>query len=243
MITSKTNQTVKLVNKLKRKKNRDSMGLFIIEGRKFVDDAIKMNMAQTVITTSEHECMYENSLTVSDEVFEYMSETKTPQGVMAIARYELGSMKDIKDSANVVYMDEIQDQGNAGTLVRTAACAGFSHVITSEKTADLFSPKAIRASAGNILKVTVMKDHDYEILKKLKDRGFEVIAADIGGDENAAFRNEGNVLVIGNEGNGISSLAMKNCTKTVRIPMRKDVESLNAAVSGSILMYRINGYL
>ena len=243
MITSRTNQNVKLVNKLKRKKYRDRHERFLIEGKKFVDEAAKRGMIETVIATEDNASLYDNCITVSDEIFSYLSETKSPQGVMGIARMNISGADEISDGSNVLYLDGLQDAGNAGTLVRSAACAGFDAVITSKDSADLFSPKAVRASAGNIMCIKAVRDSGYSLLEELSKRGFEITAADASGDRNASFKTKGNVLVIGNEGRGISPEVMKIAHRKAAIPMNEGCESLNAAVSGSILMYRINGYL
>ena len=243
MITSRTNQTVKLVNRLKKKKNRDKEGLFIIEGKKFADDAVRRNLAQKLIVTEKYADAYPDALVVSDEIFSYISETKTPQGVIALARMKEHSLDEIRKGANVLYLDDIQDPGNAGTLARTAACAGFEAIIVSDTTTDLFSPKAMRASAGNVLAIPVIKDTENNALETLRKDGYEIIASCVDGSEDAMLSPEYNVLIVGNEGRGISDETLEKATVRVRIPMKKEVESLNAAVSGSILMYKINGYL
>lgn len=243
MITSKTNKTVKLIKSLDNKKYRDKNNLFILEGKKFVDDALKGDFEiKYIVTREKYSGEYKNALVVSDDIFDYISTTKSPQGVLAVISIEYGDKDEIDDSANILYLDNVQDSENVGGLIRTAVCADFDAVVISEGCASPFSAKSMRASAGSILSIKILKDENYDLLRELKDRGFDVTAATLEGSPNSEFNRQGNVLIVGNEGNGVSRECLRYATKEVKIPMSGKCESLNANVSGSILMYKIYGY-
>jgi len=244
MIESKTNKIVKEIKSLEKKKYRDKYNLFLIEGVKFVNDVIQNKKAEIkyIVTTSEYINEYKDAIEVSDEIFKYISSTKTPQGVLAAVKIKYSSFEDIKEKENILYLDNLQDSENVGGLIRSSVCTDFDSVILTKKSASPFSPKAIRASAGSIINTKIIIDENYEILKKLKEKNYEIIASTLNGDEKTKFNKQHNVLIVGNEGNGISEECLKYKTKEVKIPMSGKCESLNANVSGSILMYKIYGF-
>lgn len=243
MITSKTNKIVKLVKSLEKKKYRDINNMFILEGKKFVNDAIsKKHNIRYIITTPKYKTDYKDSIEVSEEIFEYISTTKTPQGVLAIIEIKYYSFEDIQKGKNILYLDNVQDSENVGGLIRSSVCADFDYVITTKTSASAFSPKAVRASVGSVLNTKIIKDEDYKVLSLLKADGYEIIASTLKGSEKNDFKKTNNVLIVGNEGNGISDECLKYSTKEVKIPMSGRCESLNANVSGAILMYKIFGY-
>lgn len=243
MITSKTNKIIKLIKSLEKKKYRDKYSLFILEGTKFINDIIDKNIPiKYLLATSEYVNDYKDSLEVDEEIFKYISQTKTPQGIMAIIDIKYYTLEDINLNSNILYLDNLQDSENVGGLIRTSVSANFDYVVITKTTASPFSPKAVRATAGGILSTKVIIDENYNVLKYLKENNFEIICATLQGDEKTTFNKEKNVLIVGNEGNGISDECLKYATKEVKIPMSGKVESLNANVSGSILMYKIYGY-
>ncbi len=243
MITSKTNKLIKLIKSLEKKKYRDKNNMYILEGRKFVLDAINGGgNIKYIIATPDYVKDYKDAIEVSEEVFDYISTTKTPQGVLAVLTIEYKTLDDIKDNGNILYLDNLQDSENVGGLIRSSVCADFDGVVITKTTASPFSAKAVRASAGSILNTKVIKDEDYVVLNELKEKGFEIIASTLNGNEKNDFNSKKNVLIVGNEGNGISDECLKYATKEVKIPMSGKCESLNANVSGAILMYKIYGY-
>lgn len=243
MITSKSNNLIKLINSLNKKKYRDKENAFIIEGKKFVDDTIIKNIAiKYLVCTEDFSCEYENPLVVSQDVFKYICSTKTPQGVLAIIEKPRQQEDLIDNNENILYLDNVQDSVNVGGLIRSSVCADFKSVILSPSCADPYQNKAVRASAGSILSTKVYIDDNYSLLSKLKENDFNIIASTINGKEETSFPTSKNVLIVGNEGNGISKEALALSTMNVKIPMSDRCESLNANVSGAILMYKIFGY-
>ena len=143
----------------------------------------------------------------------------------------------------ILILDEIQDPGNVGTLIRSAAAFNFDGILLSGGCADLFSPKAIQASAGSILSLWIRRtSHYFSLCMKLKKEGFRIIAADIDGNSKSAIHGGGKVaLVLGNEAIGISDKVLKLADTVFRIPhTNQSVESLNVAAAGAICMYLLN---
>ncbi|MFR6312670.1 TrmH family RNA methyltransferase, partial [Anaerofustis stercorihominis] len=172
----------------------------------------------------------------------YISSTKTPQGVLAVLETKYCDINDINKNDNILYLDTVQDPENVGGLIRSSVCTDFDAVILNSS-ASPFLSKAVRASAGSIINTKIILDEDYKILKTLKEKGFDIIASTLNGKEDITLNKKNNVLIVGNEGNGISDECLKYATKEVKIPMSGKCESLNANVSGSILMYKIYGFL
>ena len=244
MITSKTNKIIKLVKSLEKKKYQDKYGLYVLEGIKFVKDAVinKNHIIKYIITTEEYTEDYDDALEVDNEIFKYISSTKTPQGVLAVLETKYCDINDINKNDNILYLDTVQDPENVGGLIRSSVCTDFDAVILNSS-ASPFLSKAVRASAGSIINTKIILDEDYKILKTLKEKGFDIIASTLNGKEDITLNKKNNVLIVGNEGNGISDECLKYATKDVKIPMSGKCESLNANVSGSILMYKIYGFL
>ncbi len=243
IISSKTNPLIKKIKSLELKKNRNKLGLFIIEGKKFVDDALKSGFECENIIIDEksdvNEGDYEKVTLVSREVFSALSDTKTPQGILGVFRIpeydaDYSSMK------RILFLDGVQQSENVGALIRSAVCCGYDAVLLTDKCADAFSQKAVRSSAGAALRIGIHKASAKD-LSVLKDMGFSVIGSSLKG-EPISLDFEKTVLIVGSEGQGMSREAEENCTVLVKIPIIGDCESLNAAVAGGILMYKTIGY-
>lgn len=179
------------------------------------------------------------------KLFSRLAQTETSQGILAVVEKRqmdrerfCGEIK--KGAGNVILLDRLQDPGNIGTIIRTADAAGYSGVITMKGTADLFSPKIVRAAAGSLFRMPVFSAEDpKEAVSILEETEKTILAT--GFDTELYYydvdmrRNTG--LIIGNEGNGISDDLMKLAHKVIKIPMDGDIDSLNAAVAAGILMY------
>lgn len=175
---------------------------------------------------------------MSDSVFRSIADTQHTQGIaaaFALPRYEL---LPFSPAAHVLVLDRVAEPGNMGALVRAAAGAGFDAVLLSEGCTDPFAPKAVRASAGTILSLPVGV-RNWESIEKLVTSAPHRYAADAGADlpYTEAALGEGCAILVGNEGAGLGAEAAALATLTVRIPLARGVESLNAAVAGSILMF------
>ena len=237
LITSKSNQLIKTVSSLSDKKFRKQTGLYVVEGIKPVQECLSSGcQIEKIICTEENAQFFEGAICVNDTVFKYLSSEVTPQGVLAVVKIPQNSL-----SAPVkpcLLLDCLQDPGNLGTVIRTANAAGYKDVYLINCT-DPYSPKAVRASMSGIFFVNIHQGSRTEILNALN--GVPLICADMGGKDIFTFNPpEMFCLCIGNEGSGISDEIKNAATYTVKIPMRKTCESLNAAVSAGIAMYILN---
>lgn len=185
-------------------------------------------------------CNYE---VVSAEVFEKMSDTQTPQGILCVlrqARYTLKDMMQTQKAPLFLVLENLQDPGNLGTIMRTGEGAGVSGVIMSRETVDIYNPKTIRATMGSIYRVPFFyTDELHDTIRQMQERGISVYAAHLKGTKNYDEYDYGKptAFLIGNEGNGLTEETAALADTYIRIPMEGQLESLNAAVAAAILMY------
>jgi TrmH family RNA methyltransferase len=187
-------------------------------------------------------CGYE---LVSDAVFKNISDTQTPQGILCLVKmphYELSELL-AEDRTSLLVLESIQDPGNLGTMLRTGEGAGITGVIMNRTTVDLFNPKTIRSTMGSIYRVPFyISDNLPDTVQEIKRAGVSVYAAHLKGQKSydePDYR-KATAFLIGNEGNGLSDELADLADCYIRIPMEGQVESLNAAVSASILMYEVH---
>lgn len=245
MITSFSNPKVKMIRELlERARERRAAGAFIIEGIRMFRETPEKMLRETFVSESFHKDNPDvDGEVLSDSVFSRISDTKTPQGVMAVVTQPEYSFSDIVGGEKGLYLvlEGIQDPGNLGTMLRTGEAAGVKGIIMDRKTADIFSPKVVRSTMGAIYRVPFLYTEDLPgTLEKMKADGICIYAACLEGDENyhETEYSDKTAFLIGNEGNGLSRSIIEMSDKKIRIPMKGETESLNAAVSASILMYR-----
>lgn len=236
VISSKSNPTIKEISKLHDKKYRKEYGLYLVEGVKPVNECIAAGCAVTKIVCTEELCGdYPDALTVTPSVFGSISSEKTPQGVLAVVKMPSVAVTPAQNSC--ILLDNVQDPGNLGTIIRTANAAGYKDIYLINCT-DPYSPKAVRASMSGIFFVSVHCGSKDEVLAALG--GVKLICADMDGESIFGFNPpEKFCLCIGNEGNGISDEIMNAAEYKISIPMDGTCESLNAAVSAGIAMYQL----
>ena len=239
IITSTDNAKVAEVTKLYDKKYRKAYGKYVIEGERLVNDAIKYGAQITSVFVRESTaCKYNylNQTVVADKVFAKMCDTVSSQGVLAVASKPIE--KRSYNGGNCLILDGLQDPGNVGTLLRSAAACAFTDVY-AVNCADVYSPKVLRSamSAHFCLKLHE-SDNLAEVFASLD--GLEIIACDMCGS-NAFERkyDKKSALIVGNEGNGLSDYAKTHADCTVSLPMANGFESLNAAVAGIVIMYQV----
>ena len=176
----------------------------------------------------------EKTVCVSDDVFKFLSDEKTPQGVLC--RVKIPDTAPKTPTGSCLLLDGVADPGNVGTIIRTANAAGYNDVYLTSDCADVFSPKCVRSSMSGVFFTNIHVGTREEIFSALAD--MPVIVADMDGENAFSFKApEKYALVIGNEANGVSSEIRQKAAYTVKIPMRETQESLNAGVSAGILMY------
>ncbi len=252
MITSTSNPQVKRLLQLQKKsKARNEEGVFLVEGLRMFSEVPKERVEKVYISESLYnrkkleQNLDEFPLEImSDHVFEHVSDTKTPQGILCIVRqekYDISNLLKIKNPHFVV-LDNLQDPGNLGTIVRTAEGAGVDAVFLSKESVDIYNPKTIRSTMGSIYRMPVIYIEDLlELLKTFQEKGICSYAAHLDG-KNSYDKEDyqsGTAILIGNEGNGLREEVAEAADIWVQIPMKGQVESLNAAVAASVLMFEV----
>lgn len=250
MITSTSSNQVKHVMQLlKKAKTRREFSEFVVEGVRMVGEApldrlVKMYASQSFFES--HKDFFESVPAgklemVSDNVFSQMSDTQTPQGVLAVVKMKQAQWKDILVEKPLILMVEnLQDPGNLGTIVRMGEGAGVSGVIMSSNTVDIYNPKTIRSTMGSIYRVPFIYVEDFtEAMKKCQQEGVNIYAAHLDGKNTYTQEDytKPTAFLIGNEGNGLSPKATEAADTLIRIPMEGQVESLNAAIACTVLTY------
>lgn len=239
---------LKWYRSLATRKGRLEAEAFVVEGEKAIRQILTTHPKNIVeiLTTDKPSPVYRNypvrSLTESQ--FNSICRTKTPQGILAVVRlpadtYTSSLPEDI--SGKVLLLEDIQDPGNAGTLIRTAAAFDFNGIIMTENCADPFSPKCLQATAGAVLSLWIRRTPDYlQLADSLRNSGYTLIAAEVNGKERPSVlsRHEKLLLALGNEAAGLSEALLDKADYRVGLPTaREKAESLNVAVCGAILMY------
>ncbi len=232
-LTSVNNEKVKMWAKLKSKKYRDEENLFFIEGDHLVDIALSKNLVVDLITL-EDKYDFDNKYIVTEEIMKKISNQVNISKVAATVKVLTENVSD----GNIIILDNLQDPGNLGTIIRSAVAFGFKNIILGEGTVDIYNEKVIRSSEGMIFNINFKKANLFEEIPKIKNDGYIVVGTDVlSGNNIRDFKKEKIAIIIGNEGNGIN----KNLPvdKFVKISMENSCESLNAGVCASILMYEV----
>ena len=252
VISSKDNELIKHIKKLKDKKYRDENNEYIIEGAKLIEEAVsegaiikKIIVCEDTTNTYElstnitleiakYPCVY-----VTEKIFSQITQVTNPQGIMAIVekkseQSEIDFTQDI-----IVILDDIQDPGNLGTILRTMDSIGLNQVIVSNETADAYNPKVVRSTMGAIFRINIIKsDNLIETIKKIKKHHFKLVVTSLQ-TEKSLYDMDFNkkIIVIGNEANGVSKEIQNMADEKIKIPMLGKTESLNASVATGIVLY------
>lgn len=254
MITGVTNPRVKQIVQWQTKpRERRSAGIYLVEGFKMYEEAPEEDIREVYVSEEALRKAGENSAlleklgrtgyeTVSGEVFRKISDTQTPQGILSVLKrpeYELGKLLAARNPLFVV-LENLQDPGNLGTIFRTGEGAGVTGIIMDASTVDIFNPKTIRGTMGSIFRVPfVCVDHLHETVRQLRKNGIRTYAAHLAGKKyyDGFSYQGGTAFLIGNEGRGLTGELAAAADDYLKIPMEGRVESLNAAVTASLLMY------
>ncbi len=253
MITSISNAQIKQVCAYVQKaKERRKDGIFVVEGPKMFEEApvewiYKVYATEAFCDRHSEDELHAKLLKtgyerVSEEVFAKMSDTKAPQGVLCLVKSPQYRLEDLLRQSRGVFvvLEDLQDPGNLGTIIRTGEGAGISGVIMTKDTVDIFNPKTIRATMGSVYRVPFVYVQDIaEAVSELKKAGMNVYAAHLKGEAyyDSFDYTKGSAFLIGNEGNGLKETTADLADTYVRIPMAGRVESLNAAIATSLFMY------
>ena len=257
VISSKENEIVKKVRKLKEKKFRDLENAYLIEGIKLVKEAMAENAKIKQIIMCEDytdnveldkDTLYEiakyNVAYVTRNILNFITEVKTPQGIIAVVEKKNKKLEDttalVDFSQDIILaLDDIQDPGNLGTILRTADSANLKQILLSKNSADPYNPKVVRSTMGAIFRVNIIEVENLkDELKKAQANGFKVMVTSLD-TQNSIYDTDyyQKVIVIGNEANGVSKEIQEMADEKVKIPMLGKTESLNASVATGIMLY------
>lgn len=254
MITSPSNKSVKeVVQLLQKAKSRKEKKLFVVEGIKMFLEApeeriVKVYAAESFGKEMPPACKEKLAMlagrfeTVADDIFRKMSDTKTPQGILCVVRQSEYSQEEMLEAEAplLVLLEDIQDPGNLGTMFRAGEGAGVTGIVMSGGTADIYNPKTIRSTMGSVYRMPFLYVEDLtETIGKLQEKGITVYAAHLQGAkiyDECGYRGK-TAFLIGNEANGLRDKTAACADVSVKIPMEGKVESLNAAVAASVLLF------
>lgn len=253
MITSTSNEKVKNIIKCRKSsKERKKQGVFLVEGIRMFMEIPKEYRLETYMTESfqqvNRDCLKEAGLEqvelVAPHVMEAMTDTKSPQGVVSLVRQQTRSVENVCTASGdkaplLLALENIQDPGNLGTIIRTAEGAGVTGIIMSRDTVDVYNPKVVRATMGSIFRMPfAYVEHMTEWIGKMNEETIGTFSAHLQGTCFYDFDyRKPTIFCIGNEGNGLTKELSETTKHKIRIPMMGNVESLNAATAATVLMY------
>ena len=241
IITSKANSVVKNAKKLHQKKYRKSA--YLIEGWHLFEEAVQAGVTiEKVFALESYRdqlAAFPQTIWVSEEILRDLADTQTPQGIVAVIQKEEVGLPDFRQG-KFLFLEDVQDPGNVGTMIRTADAAGFTGVIVSDKSADIYSLKTLRSMQGSHFHLPIYRMPVATFVEGAKKSDLPILATTLSRDSKD-YRElsspENFVLVMGNEGQGISSVIAESADQLVHISMKGRAESLNVAVAAGILMF------
>lgn len=252
VITSKDNENIKYLRKLKEKKYRDQENCYIIEGIKLIKEAIQENAKIKLIIVcddctqesfidselkyeiAKYDCIY-----VTEKIFTKLTDVVNPQGILAVIEKEKNNEKiDYNDDLFLI-LDNIQDPGNMGTILRTADSINLKQIIISKNSTDAYSPKVVRSTMGAIFRIKVIESDNLEkTIKELKKHKIKIMATSLQTDKTIYDTSYSKTaIIVGNEANGVSKTILDIADEKIKIPMPGKTESLNASVATAIVLY------
>lgn len=248
-ITSTSNETIKYFISLNDKKTRMNEKRFIVEGYHLVNEASKTNLLEAVISSDEKELKKINNVKrylVNDAIINKIATTKNPQNILGIVKmldHNITNLLPIikENKTKLIMLDDVNDPGNLGTIIRTAAGLGYDGIIMSPNTVDLYNEKVIRSTQGVMFKIPIIKANLLEVIKLLKKEKVFCIGTALTNakDVKHITKKDKFAICLGNEAKGISKEVLDNMDENVRIAMKNDVESLNVSIAAGIIMYEM----
>ena len=248
LITSRNNDLIKKVKSLNDKKFRNQYNQFLIEGDKMINEAIKEKINIEYIFVEEGYNWKNNKIddskiiNVSSSVMEVLSSLKNSPGVLAVAEKKIfPNVENIEfgDEELFLILDNVQDPGNIGTIIRTADSIGLKYIFIKEGSCDIYNPKVLRSTMGSIFRVECVTFSDNnKLIQKLKSNNIKIYATNLNTNKSiydVDFKNS--AIIVGNESNGVSEELLNLADEQIKIPMRGNTESLNVAIATSIILY------
>lgn len=238
MYSSIQNEKIKSIKKLREKKYRDIEGLFIVEGKNLVMEAYKNNLLKTLIVLDNSSFNLSiETIRVSENVMKYLSELNTPNEIMGICYKK----KEENISGNILILDNIQDPGNLGTIIRSAVAFSISTIIVSPDTVSIYNSKVLRSTQGLLFDVNIIVRDISSVIDELKQNGYKIYGTKVDNGKNLKDIDSTNkyAVIMGNEGSGVNKDILDKCDEYIYIPMNEKCESLNVGVATSIILYEM----
>lgn len=237
-IKSSNNDYIKELSKLKNKKNRDLEGKFLVEGYHLIEMAA--NYLETILITDLKDLNIipnKKYILVTKEIISKLSSTQTPQGIIGVAHKKIEKI----DNGNILILDNVQDPNNVGTLIRSALAFGINNIILSQDCVDIYNDKVVRGSQGSIFKINYLYCDLIEKIQELKKDNYVIYGTSLknGKELNSIIIQNHFALILGNEGQGVREEILDMTDANIYISISKQIDSLNVAVAGSILMYEL----
>lgn len=256
LIVSKSNDNVKLIRSLNEKKYRTKYNAFYLEGVKVTNEILDKNEAidilfiayskSLLISTNGGQALLDRIsslknvkvLEFEENIFKYMTDTVNTQGILVVMKIPKYSLEN-EENKNIILLDKVQDLGNIGTIIRSCNAFGVDTILCTSGTADVYSPKAVRATMGGILNVKIIYLDDIEKLNLFKKMGYKIATTSLKTQNSIDSIDYNNkyIFVMGNEANGVSKEIIDISDFVVKIPMSEKIESLNVGVATSIILY------
>ena len=241
LITSLDNKKVKLYTSLNESKNRNINKLFLVMGEHLVKEAISVNNLVDILVLENYELDFNPNIEITYVTEPIMKKiSKMPSIPKVIGVCKILDNKEIKGD-RILLLDNIQDPGNLGTIIRSSVAFNIDTIILSNDTVDLYNDKVIRSTQGLLFHTNIIRTDLVEVINNLKKDGYDILGTNVhNGVELKDIKTNKYALLMGNEGQGLSPELQSMCDKNIYIPMNKDCESLNVAVATSIILYELN---
>lgn len=238
IITSLNNPTIKEISKLKNKKYRDLTNTYLVEGDHLVEEAYKNNLLIKIILLEDTICNYDiEKIYITKEVMKKLTELDTPNKIIGIVKKNTP----LPIGNKILILDNIQDPGNLGTIIRSSVAFDIDTIVLSPNTVDIYNPKVIRSTQGMIFYTNIITLELKEFINEIKTKNYTIFGTDVRNGKNIKEITlpEKFALVLGNEGQGVSKEIESLCDDNIYIKMSSKCESLNVSVATSILLYEV----
>ena len=238
IITSLNNPTIKEISKLKNKKYRDLTNTYLVEGNHLVEEAYKNNLLTKIILLEDTTCNYDiEKIYVTKEVMKKLTELDTPNKIIGIVKENTP----LPIGNKILILDNIQDPGNLGTIIRSSVAFDIDTIVLSPNTVDIYNPKVIRSTQGMIFYTNIITLKLKEFIDEIKTKNYTIFGTNVRNGKNIKEITlpEKFALVLGNEGQGESKEIESLCDDNIYIKMSSKCESLNVSVATSILLYEV----
>lgn len=233
------NKKIKEIKKLDTKKYRDKTNLFLVEGKHLVLEAYKKGYLKTLILEENEQLSLDiETMYVSKNVLNYITTLSTPQPIMGVC----SKVKEQEIKNKILILNDIQDPGNLGTIIRSAVAFNIDTIILSKNTVDLYNPKVIRATQGLIFHINIIEKDLKEFVPYLKENNYKIYGTKVtdGKSLKNIYKCEKFAIIVGNEGNGLNQEMINLTDEFIYIKMNNNCESLNVAVATSIILYELD---